>query len=182
MDRVKALEEYVKTLEGQFTDLVDVFYPIGSYYETSDTNFNPNDEWGGEWSLESGGKFHLSAGGSYTAGSTGGSENAIIPYHRHGKGELEGTTPTLSASKGTFVTSASEVGAARGTINSSSSASYYYARSVASGTNWGRATPTIASGKTITISGNTAYVGTSGNITGANMPPYIVVNRWHRTG
>lgn len=182
MDRVKALEEYVKTLEGSMESLIDMFYPIGSYYETSDTDFNPNDEWGGEWSLESGGKFHLSAGGSYTAGSTGGSPDAIIPYHRHGKGDLEGSTPTLSASNSNFVVSASEVSSSRGNITTSSSSSYYYARSAASGADWGRATPTIPSGKTVSISGDTAYAGTDGNRTGANMPPYIVVNRWHRTG
>lgn len=30
-------------------DLIDIFYPIGSYYETSDLNFNPNTTWGGTW-------------------------------------------------------------------------------------------------------------------------------------
>ena len=27
-------------------------YPVGSYYETSDANFNPNTAWGGTWVLE----------------------------------------------------------------------------------------------------------------------------------
>lgn len=27
-------------------------YPVGSYYETSDSNFNPNTEWGGTWNKE----------------------------------------------------------------------------------------------------------------------------------
>lgn len=27
-------------------------YPVGSYYETSDSNFNPNTEWGGTWVKE----------------------------------------------------------------------------------------------------------------------------------
>ena len=30
--------------------LVDMFYPVGSYYETSNANFNPNTAWGGTWS------------------------------------------------------------------------------------------------------------------------------------
>lgn len=29
--------------------LLDKFYPIGTYYETSDENFDPNTEWGGTW-------------------------------------------------------------------------------------------------------------------------------------
>lgn len=27
-------------------------FPIGSYYETSDVDFDPNTEWGGEWSVQ----------------------------------------------------------------------------------------------------------------------------------
>ena len=32
-------------------DVFDIFYPIGSYYETSNTSFNPNTNpnWFGEW-------------------------------------------------------------------------------------------------------------------------------------
>lgn len=29
-----------------------IYYPVGSYYETSDTSFDPNDTWGGTWSSE----------------------------------------------------------------------------------------------------------------------------------
>lgn len=34
--------------------LLDIFYPVGSYYDTSDENFNPNTVWGGSWTLEEG--------------------------------------------------------------------------------------------------------------------------------
>lgn len=30
-------------------NLLDLFYPVGSYYETSNSNFNPNKSWGGTW-------------------------------------------------------------------------------------------------------------------------------------
>ena len=33
------------------------YYPIGSYYETSDTAFNPNTAWGGTWVSEVNGVF-----------------------------------------------------------------------------------------------------------------------------
>ena len=29
--------------------LLNIFYPIGSYYETSDTSFDPNTSMGGTW-------------------------------------------------------------------------------------------------------------------------------------
>lgn len=32
--------------------LLNIFYPIGSYYDTSDNNFNPNVDWGGTWELD----------------------------------------------------------------------------------------------------------------------------------
>lgn len=32
----------------------DYIYPVGSYYETSDTNFDPAEAWGGKWELVSG--------------------------------------------------------------------------------------------------------------------------------
>jgi hypothetical protein len=28
---------------------LDYYYPVGSYYETSDTTFDPNSAWGGTW-------------------------------------------------------------------------------------------------------------------------------------
>lgn len=33
------------SLGGGYTDLIDLFWPIGSYYETSDSSFNPNKSW-----------------------------------------------------------------------------------------------------------------------------------------
>lgn len=65
--------------------LLDTFYPVGSYYETSKTTaqFDPNTAWGGTWELESSGQVHVSAGTGYTVGATGGSKDAIIPQHNH---------------------------------------------------------------------------------------------------
>lgn len=30
-------------------NMLDMFYPVGSYYETSNSSFNPNVSWGGTW-------------------------------------------------------------------------------------------------------------------------------------
>lgn len=43
----------VTNIKGIFDDtgksLLDIFYPVGSYYETSNEQFNPNVTWGGTW-------------------------------------------------------------------------------------------------------------------------------------
>ena len=31
------------------TDIFDLFYPVGSIYETSNPDFNPNETWSGTW-------------------------------------------------------------------------------------------------------------------------------------
>lgn len=36
-------------LQKQIDELIDKIYPIGSFYDTTDTSFNPNEEWGGTW-------------------------------------------------------------------------------------------------------------------------------------
>lgn len=74
--------------------LFDFVYPVGSYYETSDTTFDPNVTWGGTWSLETEGQVHVSAGANYkisgalTDTTDGGEETHTlivdeIPSHTH---------------------------------------------------------------------------------------------------
>lgn len=45
--RLHAVEEYLKIL--QTKSQLDYYYPVGSYYETSDASFDPNTAWGGTW-------------------------------------------------------------------------------------------------------------------------------------
>lgn len=80
-------------------------YPVGSYYETSDTNFNPNTAWGGEWvtgdddtytmnntTVTGEGRVLISSrndpGRNLTPGNFGGAETVAlvennIPEHNH---------------------------------------------------------------------------------------------------
>ena len=39
----------VDTIFKNNTKLLDLIYPVGSYYETSNPDFNPNTSWGGTW-------------------------------------------------------------------------------------------------------------------------------------
>lgn len=167
---IESWGERSHTVTGFFSkeDILSVFYPVGSYYETSDTTFDPNTAWGGTWVLETAGQFHVSAGTGYAAGSTGGSADAIVPYHKH---SVEKITNAITGGPHTH------------DINN---------RSVYSGS--GNHTALFKGGNATSKNAamsethmhdlpahSTKYAGTSGNTTGANMPPYIAVNRWHRT-
>ena len=76
-------------------NLLDFFHPIGSYYDTSDTTFDPNVAWGGTWELDTDGT--VLASKSSTSGSilntsvgsiVGEDKHTLtvneIPSHRHG--------------------------------------------------------------------------------------------------
>lgn len=55
-------------LQKQINEMIDKIYPIGSYYETSDPNFDPNVEWGGTWIKDSKGLVTI---GAYANGESG---------------------------------------------------------------------------------------------------------------
>lgn len=81
--------EYV-AVYGSSSSLIDMFYPIGSYYETSNTAFDPNVSWGGTWVEDTGGRVLVAqdSGTFTTVGGTGGEEThqlvaAEIPSHHH---------------------------------------------------------------------------------------------------
>lgn len=68
----------------------DFFYPVGTYYETSDTTFNPNTAWGGTWVEDTSGRVTVAqdSGTFSTVGDTGGEEThtltiAEMPSHYH---------------------------------------------------------------------------------------------------
>lgn len=163
---VSDMTDYIDTQIGtkpSLSDCLDAFYPVGSYYETSDTTFDPNVSFGGTWSLESEGLVHIGAGSNYAAGSTGGSKDAVLISHNHypNNGDEFGFI-TYEAGKGT--------GRSKVALSSDSSARYAYLGGVG-------ATSADTSGLNYTNTTNTA--GVSG--TGKNMQPYVAVNRWHRT-
>lgn len=162
-----------------------IYYPVGSYYETSDSTFNPNNAWGGTWVLETEGQVHISGSvnGTYTITgaptdtSDGGSKDAIIPYHNHGTAITQPTftypnhthnIKTASPNNtGSFSTNQVEFGKPTGTT--------YTNNNMFSSSGGGNCTRTTNVGVTIN------HAGTNGNLADANMQPYIIVNRWHRT-
>ena len=167
----------------EITGLIDFFYPVGSYYETSDSTFDPNVSWGGTWYLEAEGIVHVSGGSNYsvlsqytdvvnaddTVGQKQGGDESVtldttqIPAHTHGSKTLTGTFRAYQYKSWNSNTTGIVSQAANGNNNTPPS----------SGTNNGGATFTI----TATHEHNSVGGGQAHN----NMQPYIPVNRWHRT-
>lgn len=164
------------TLDGNksFSDLglIDFFYPVGSYYETSDTSFNPNTAWGGTWSLEAEGMVHIGAGQNYAVGSTGGSADAVVVAHSHEVDDVAipssgGHSHSVSVK---YRSNYNQSGSNRDSVLSTGTNTTTNIASIAANT--GAHTHTVPAH-------STESEGVSG--TGANMPPYTAVNRWHRT-
>ena len=153
------MEDDVSVMDANSTlrALFDFIHPVGSYYETSDTTFDPNVTWGGTWSLETEGLVHIGAGSTYSVGDTGGEKTHTLtvdemPSHSHNP--ANGTAYA-------FVETDSGSTLLRRSAGGSTTSNY-----VTSTASFYRHTATNAKGG-----------GQAHNI----MQPYIVVNRWHRT-
>lgn len=72
-------------------EVIDLIYPVGSLY-ISFNSTDPSTLFGGTWEQIKD-KFLLAAGDSYTAGTTGGSADAVVVSHKH-------TMPTFRQKSG----------------------------------------------------------------------------------
>lgn len=169
----------------------DVVYPVGSYYETSDTSFNPNTAWGGTWVLETAGKVHVSAGSGYTAGTSGGATThthttgnctlslSQIPAHNHNSRAISGTATfrdcasdnhdTVTGWSGICSLTKPYWSGTHDKLSKTASSSCYQNVLTINATH----THDSQGGGGAHNHGNTGSA--------SNMQPYIAVNRWHRT-
>ena len=147
------------------TTAIQTIYPVGSIY-TSTVSTNPNTLFGfGTWVAFGAGQVMIGNGGGFTAGSTGGSADAIVVSHTH-TATSNVTDPSHSHDTGaggnfTILNGGSIVAATAG------------------GSNLGIVSNTGTATTGITVATTNATAGTSG--TGANLQPYIVVYMWNRT-
>ena len=144
--------------------LIDVFYPVGSYYETSDTSFDPNSSWGGTWVLETEGMVHVSGGTNYAVAKAN---------NNNGQGEKDGGEATVTLSIDTMPNHTH--------IQNQHRHGIQYVGSTGAGyglqdTGTGRSSGYFSS-QYETATNQTTGGGQPHN----NMQPYISVNRWHRT-
>ena len=163
----------------------DFFYPVGCYFETTDTDFDPNTTWGGTWVLEDEGLVHVSSGTNYvvSANSQDGGAKQItytpqgtnagiklsaaqsgMPSHNHSPSDT--AYGFLTAQSGT-------VGRTNHTNGGSSWVSVYANGSV------NRHTTTNSKSASATEAHSHTFTGTQATLD--NMQPYKIVNRWHRT-
>ena len=79
----------VTVTERSIKQLIDIIYPIGTYYETTNANFNPNTAWAGTtWQRITDGRVLIAGGGDYTVGTNYGEKThkitvAEMPSHNH---------------------------------------------------------------------------------------------------
>jgi len=176
--------------------LLDVFYPVGSYYETSDTTFNPNTSWGGTWVLEAEGIVHVSGGTNYSVnhaddnngvGTQDGGSKQIQEHHHGftnpsvtGGGITNGITGgshkhdlNIYSSTGTSSAYVIQIASVKYTKDRSRMHDESHTHSLPSHSH------TVNGGAVGSVAGATAGLPESSSE--GNMPPYIIVNRWHRT-
>lgn len=156
------------SLSTSLQNIVDVIYPIGSYYWSSEST-NPSDLFGGTWEQIT--DRFLYAVGTKAVNITGGEENHILtvdesPAHTHTRGTMEIT--------GAFIGGGQSNTYGEGCFFSSDEASPY--TNADSGNSRNHLVQMQASK---TWEGETSSVGS--NIAHNNMPPYLTAYCWHRT-
>lgn len=146
-------ENHFVAVYGTNSGLLDLFYPVGSYYETSNTNFNPNTAWGGTWVEDTSGRVTVAYSNGDTnfgiVSATGGEKTHTlttteIPSHYH---IIGGAGSALWIQQDGY-----------GNVNTGSTTLANRANIVSSTTN--------------EVGGSQAH---------NNLQPYVVVKRWHRT-
>ena len=151
---------------GTMGSLLDIFYPVGSYYETSDASFNPNTAWGGTWVEDSTGKVTVAQDTNDTAfdviGETGGLKQTNHVFYR----------PPINTSRAqdagqTYLNHVQNF--VNAWLQSGGSSSLTSSQSVAAVGGEVR-----SDGQINTEAGFFKYTST-------NLQPYITVKRWHRT-
>ena len=86
---VNGMTGAVTITERSVKQLIDIIYPVGSYYETTNANFNPNTAWTGTtWQRITDGRVLIAGGGDYTVGTNYGEKThkittAEMPVHKH---------------------------------------------------------------------------------------------------
>ena len=132
----------------------NALYPVGSIYVNATNNANPGTLLGfGTWSAFGAGRVLIGDGGGFSAGSTGGSADAIVVSHTH--------SITDSGHQHNIPTVPSGIDGSNAIGNSP------FASTLTKTTN------TATTGISINSTGSSG--------TNANLQPYIVVYMWQRT-
>jgi len=181
----------VTITERSVLDLINIFYPVGTYYETTNANFDPNVAWAGStWQRVADGRALIAGGGSsgYTVGSVYGEKTHKItvsemPTHNHGATSATNGAHSHSASTGSAGTHTHKFITRNGTGASGNVAEMQWS----SGGYDGNISSDGAHTHSVTIGngGGHSHAITVGNTgSGAAMSlvqPSVAVARWLRT-
>lgn len=193
---IEQINSSISDINDTISGLIDVFYPVGSYYDTSDSTFNPNTSWGGTWVLEGGGKVLVSSGTGYTIGGSGGAETvsytplgtigetalttAQLPAHDHGSGgggttSSDGSHTHSLYAQSEYASAGTKKGVHSNYDNTFSGANIMIASGDHTHTIYAHTHNSVGSGQ----GHDHEWTGIASTL--SVMQPYITVNRWHRT-
>lgn len=149
--------------------LLNLFYPVGSYYETSDVNFDPNVSWGGTWVQDTVGRCTVGANTNEDPGVT---KNGLVNLSVN---ELVGSASTTVNFNHTHAQThvfTSQYGTDNG-LKYMQGESAVYDTVATQPSDWstmiGTSDPIVSSKITL------------GDKTWSNVQPSVDVVRWHRT-
>lgn len=147
--------------------LLDMFYPVGSYYETSDTTFDPNTAWGGVWVEDAAGRVTVSrnSGTFATVGDTGGEEKHSHEYGFQYGGYWRDTVLEGATNVGCLTYDPS------GNISLTGQGTHVITETINANINNADGQRSVGS-PMYRMTANTKYEPT--------LQPYVVVARWHR--
>ena len=137
------------------------YYPIGAYFETSDSTFDPNTVWGGTWVLETSGYVHVSGDAS---GASSPSYPVSKANNNSGAGASDGGASTVTLQVSQIPAHKHRIAYRTGVVASGTAGMWYFDPGTAG--SW-TTSPSIEN--------------TGGGGSHNNMQPYINVYRWHRT-
>lgn len=159
----------ISSSDPQKMEMLNWFYPVGSYYETSDTTFDPNVSWGGTWVEDTAGKttIALDTGTFDTVGDTGGSEthahtiDARIRLYFGAAGCETSRALDIVDENGNRGTTATDTGMLPARSNVSINSGFQSSMTTIAHDGFGQ-----------------KVLGSS--YSASTLPPYVVVKRWHR--
>ena len=176
-DKVDGLLANINNLENKIETLLDIFYPIGSIYQST-KSIDPNNVIGGTWQKIEG-RFLFASSSTYSIGNEGGSDKNIL---------IANNIPLLSVStkinqtslKGAFANFAAQ-SSGQGPTASGICEVYLAGEYGGYGTSKANMNDSVRIDATHSHTA-TSTAGNSSPQAINNMPPYKVINMWERIG
>ena len=183
---ISGLNDRLNTIESDISNMIDLIYPVGSIYMSVNST-SPSTLFGGTWEqLQD--RFLLGASSTYTAGGTGGEATHTLtkdemPSHTHTQNSHNHTQNPHShpsESGRSFVTQISTYSSniAEHTVPTGST---YRVATINSNDNW-YGNPNTGNTTATNNSATATNQNTGGGQAHNNMPPYLSVYMWKRTG